>query len=230
VPRVPPSRQGALEASVAPGESGSLIILAGEADLTGAGKLSALIAGQLAGGTRHLTIDASRLRFADSASIRTLVLAGKTLRERGGSLVLLHPQRPVAKVLALLGADQVITILGSPRTTPADGRRAVSSLEISVAAGESGRDVVLAGEADHTSVTRLSEVLDGQLAGPARRLTIDVSELRYADLASVRKLAEAAMTLRDLGGHLVLLHPQPWLVSLLTLLRAEWMLIDGARG
>jgi len=49
-------------------------MLAGEADLTCAGQLSALIIGQLFGGTRHLTIDVPGLRFADSASVRTLVL------------------------------------------------------------------------------------------------------------------------------------------------------------
>jgi anti-sigma B factor antagonist len=219
-----PVIQGTLEASVVAGESGPLIILAGEADLTTAGQLSALITGQLADGTRHLMIDMSRLRFADSASVRTLVLAGKTLKERGGHLVLLHPQRPVAKVLALLGADQMITVLGDPRAIPSDGRWPVSLLEISVAAGESGRVVVLAGEADHASATQLSEVLDAELSGPVMHLTVDVSELRYADSASVRKLAVAAMTLRNRGGNLVLFHPQPWMVSLLTLLRAEEML------
>lgn len=129
--------QGTLEASVAAGESGPLIILAGEADLTSAGQLSALITGQLADGTRQLTIDVSGLRFADSASIRMLALAGKTLRERGGSLVLLHPQRPVAKVLALLGADQMITIRADPRTTPSHSRSSGSLLEVSVTPGGS---------------------------------------------------------------------------------------------
>jgi anti-anti-sigma factor len=80
--------QGMLQASVAAGESGPVIILAGEADLTTADQLSALITGQLAGGTRHLTVDLSRLRLADSASIRTLVLPARTLHARGGTLVL----------------------------------------------------------------------------------------------------------------------------------------------
>ena len=106
-----------LEASVAAGETGPVLLLAGEADLTSAAQLSELIAAQLAGGTRLLTVDVSRLGFADSASIRTLMLAGKTLKERGGSLVLLHPQQPVARVLGLLGADQIVTIRGA-RTMP----------------------------------------------------------------------------------------------------------------
>lgn len=57
-----------------------MITLSGEADLTSAAQLSALIAVQLSGGTRHLTIDASGLSFADSATVRALVLAARTLK------------------------------------------------------------------------------------------------------------------------------------------------------
>jgi anti-anti-sigma factor len=105
-----------LQASVAAGESGPVIMLAGEVDLTCAEQLDELVTGQLAGGTRQLTIDVSELRFADSASIRTLALAARTLAERGGSLVLLEPQPSVARVLALLGVDQMVTIRAKTST------------------------------------------------------------------------------------------------------------------
>ncbi len=82
-----------------------MITLSGESDLTSVARVSALIPGQLPAWTLELTIDVSGLRFADSASIRTLVLAARTLKERGGRLVLLHPQPPVARAMALLGAD-----------------------------------------------------------------------------------------------------------------------------
>ena len=104
--------QDMLQASVAAGRSGPVITLSGETDLVSVAELSALISAQLAGGTVELTIDASGLRFADSASIRALMLAARTLRERGGCLVLLHPQRPVAKMLTLMGADQMFTVRG----------------------------------------------------------------------------------------------------------------------
>jgi anti-anti-sigma factor len=109
---------GTLTAQVAAGESGPVIVLSGEADLTTAGQLSALITAQLAGGAQQLTIDVADLRFADSASIRTLLLAAKTLRDRGGSLVLLRPQQPVARVLALTGAEQMFTIRGEINGEP----------------------------------------------------------------------------------------------------------------
>jgi len=45
-------------------------------------------------------------------------MTARTLQERGGSLVLLRSQPPVAKMLALIGADQVITIRGISLLTP----------------------------------------------------------------------------------------------------------------
>lgn len=111
--------QDRLQASVAAGSSGPVITLSGEADLASVAQLSALIAGQLSGGTLELTIDASDLRFADTASIRELILAARTLNERGGRLVLLHPQRPVARILTVLVVDGMFTIVGET----SDGQR-----------------------------------------------------------------------------------------------------------
>ena len=99
-----------LRASVSAGESGPVITLSGEADMTTVAELSELVTAQLSGGTSYLAIDASGLSFADSASVRVLMLAAVTLRKRGGALVLLRPQRALARMLEILGADQVITI------------------------------------------------------------------------------------------------------------------------
>jgi anti-anti-sigma factor len=114
---------GRLEASVAAGDSGPVVVLTGEADYTCLAELNAVLDGQLSGGTRRLTVDVSGLRFADTASIRALILAAKALRERRGSLVLLNPRPPVARVLALLGADQMFTILTPPDPGDGPGRR-----------------------------------------------------------------------------------------------------------
>jgi anti-anti-sigma factor len=101
---------GLLEISVAAGEFGPVLVLSGEADMTSAAELSDALAAQLSSGAQHLTADVSALRFADSASIRALVLTARALKERGGNLVLVYPQPPVARVLSLTGADQMLTI------------------------------------------------------------------------------------------------------------------------
>jgi anti-sigma B factor antagonist len=87
-----------------------VVALAGAADLTNVAALGEALAAQVSGETRHLTVDLSGLRFADSASVRELVLAGRALHERGGVLVLVRPQPGVARVLTMMGVDQAITI------------------------------------------------------------------------------------------------------------------------
>jgi anti-sigma B factor antagonist len=104
---------GALESSVAAGESGPVIVLSGESDLMSAGQLSELLSTQLSTGAQNLMIDVSELSFADSASVRALVLAARTLRERGGSLVLIRPQPVVARVLELMGVTELLVVRGA---------------------------------------------------------------------------------------------------------------------
>lgn len=106
-----------LKLSVADGDWCPVITLSGRADLTTVAQLRELITALLSRGTARLVIDATELSSADSVAIRTLVLAALTLKDRGGGLVLLRPQRPVARMLALVGADQVITVDAVPRTT-----------------------------------------------------------------------------------------------------------------
>ena len=107
-----------LRASVSAGESGPVIRLSGEVDITNAAELSELISGQLAGETQQLTIDVAGLDFADTAAIRVLVVAARRLRQRGGGLVLLRLQRALARVLEILGAEEVVAIRGETEARP----------------------------------------------------------------------------------------------------------------
>jgi anti-anti-sigma factor len=100
-----------LRASTAAGESGPVISLSGEADVTTAEELAAVIDAQVTPSRRYLTIDVSELAFADSASVKVLILTARSLRMRGGDLLLLDPQVPLTRVLSILGADQMMTIL-----------------------------------------------------------------------------------------------------------------------
>jgi anti-anti-sigma factor len=55
----------------------------------------------------RLTSDATNLRFADSASVRTLAMAARKARTQAGSVTLLNPQPPVTRMLDLLCVDEV---------------------------------------------------------------------------------------------------------------------------
>ncbi len=99
-----------LDISVEAGESGVVVRLSGEADLSVAGQLGDALNGQISGGARHLTVDLSGLRFADSAAIRTLIEAHLALDRLGGTLELAGLRPEVARTLSLLGVDQVIPV------------------------------------------------------------------------------------------------------------------------
>ena len=95
------------------GESGPVVALSGEASLHTAADLGELLHTQVeAETTTHVTLDVSELTFIDSMAVRLLVMAGKVLRERGGSLVVMLPQDGVARVLEIMGVDQTIAVQG----------------------------------------------------------------------------------------------------------------------
>lgn len=99
-----------LEISVGTDPSGTVVALSGESDMTTTGQLSEVLAAQLTGGSRHLIVDLSDLRFADSASIRILLVAHRALRAKGGGLELVNPHPNVARTLTLLGLDKMLRV------------------------------------------------------------------------------------------------------------------------
>jgi anti-anti-sigma factor len=99
-----------LRISVAAGDTGPVVTLSGEAGLSPAAELSEMLTRQVSGAPQHLTVDISGLSFADSVSVRTLALAGRAMKDRGGALKLTDPQPAVARLLSLMGVDQMITV------------------------------------------------------------------------------------------------------------------------
>lgn len=117
-----PAIHRGLEAWVAAGESGPVIILAGEADQASHSQLAEVLDAQLSGQATHLTIEVSRLRSADSSFIRALAAAAVVLRHRGGNLILTHPQQPVRRLLTAMRADHIFTIRGETPATEEPGQ------------------------------------------------------------------------------------------------------------
>jgi|SRR5882724_11272475 len=111
-----------LRISVTAGETGPVVTLSGEADLSTAAELSEVLTHQVSSGSQHLTVDISELSFADSASVRTLVLAGRAMKDRGGALEVTNPKPAVARLLSLMGVDQMITErAAADAESPAEG-------------------------------------------------------------------------------------------------------------
>ena len=114
------ARVSLLDISVEAGESGPVVRLSGEADLSVAGQLGEALNAQVSSGARHLTVDLSGLRFADSAAIRTLIEAHLALTRRGGTLELAGIRPEMARIFSLLGVAQVISVRPQAGPGPAE--------------------------------------------------------------------------------------------------------------
>ena len=89
----------------------ALVIVVGEVDHFSAPVLVRRLQEAIDAGATRITLDASGLRFLDAAGMRTLMTAARSLRERGGDLVMLDVDPSLARVLGLLGIDQRLTLV-----------------------------------------------------------------------------------------------------------------------
>ena len=83
--------------------------LAGRMDYAGATEIDARFM-DLASREKYLLVDLSEVSFLASMGIRTLIMAAKALKERGGKMMLLKPQTMVAMVLKTSGTDILIPV------------------------------------------------------------------------------------------------------------------------
>lgn len=106
-----------LTTSVATAESDSepytLVMLEGEADVTNCNALREALEAEVAKQPRTIVIDLSGLRFMDSSALHVILRANRTMDRQGGVLSLACPREPVAKMLRLTAADQLLPVYAS---------------------------------------------------------------------------------------------------------------------
>lgn len=96
--------------SVTAGHSYTVVALAGECDVYTYDQLRGALEAEVAGEAGLLVVDLSGLGFMDSTGVQVLLDIRAMMSERGGRLVLVSPQATVARVLNLVGADQLIPV------------------------------------------------------------------------------------------------------------------------
>jgi anti-sigma B factor antagonist len=85
------------------------VVLSGRMDIAGAQAVDFQF-NTLCGARRKVIVDLSDVSFMASIGIRTIVLGGKAVTNKGGKIVLLSPQPGVEKVLETTGINTVIPI------------------------------------------------------------------------------------------------------------------------
>jgi anti-sigma B factor antagonist len=98
----------------------SVLQIAGELDLSTAGRVADLITEALRSGSTHLVVDVAGVTFMDCAALRVLLRARRASLARGGQLTLAAVPRSVRALLALTGAEELI----GPEQTPGIGSTA----------------------------------------------------------------------------------------------------------
>ena len=99
--------------SVTNGGSYTVIALAGESDVYTYDQLRGALESGAARGVSLLIVDLSALEFMDSTGVQVLLDIRVMMSNRGGKLALASPQNTVARVLDLVGADQLIPVYAS---------------------------------------------------------------------------------------------------------------------
>jgi len=101
------------------GEPYTLVELAGEADVTNSDSLREALDAEVAKHPHTMIIDLAELRFMDSSALHVILRANRVLDRQGGVLALARPREPVAKMLRLTAADQLIPVYSSVREATA---------------------------------------------------------------------------------------------------------------
>lgn len=99
-----------LRSSVTTEDSYTLVALAGEFDLNTSQTLRDVLEPHTSGPSRRLIVDLSGVAFIDSTAVHALLDIRAALAAVGGRLILVAPQAVVARVLNIVGADQLIPV------------------------------------------------------------------------------------------------------------------------
>jgi anti-anti-sigma factor len=102
-----------LRVSVSGGDAYTVVALAGESDVYTYDQLRGALEAEATKGVPLLIVDLSALEFMDSTGVQVLLDIRVMMNDRGGKLALAGPQNTVARVLNLVGADQLIPVYPS---------------------------------------------------------------------------------------------------------------------
>ena len=86
------------------------IVLTGSMDINGALEIDSSFK-EISQTKDNVVVDLEHLDFLASLGMRTFVTSAKSLRAKGGQMVLVNPQAGVAKALKSAGIDTVIPLV-----------------------------------------------------------------------------------------------------------------------
>ena len=88
----------------------AIVTMPDEIDLTNSGDLNEQIAAVIAESPETVTVDMTATTFCDSAGINVLARAHELATANGGELRIALGHSPVARILHLVGLDQIVPV------------------------------------------------------------------------------------------------------------------------
>jgi anti-anti-sigma factor len=88
----------------------AIVTMPDEIDLTNSGDLDGLLAGVIAQSPQTVTVDLTATTFCDSAGIGVLARAHQLASADGGELRIALGHSPVARIIQLIGLDQIVPV------------------------------------------------------------------------------------------------------------------------
>jgi anti-sigma B factor antagonist len=88
----------------------AIVTMPDEIDMTNSGDLDARLAAVMAQSPEAVTIDMTATTFCDSAGVSVLARAHQLANASGGELRIALGHSPVARILQLIGLDQIVPI------------------------------------------------------------------------------------------------------------------------
>lgn len=85
------------------------VVLTGRIDIAGSAEID-LPMSTVGGSSKAVIVDLSGVNFIASLGLRSIVLGGKTVMRKGGTMVLLAPQPAVEEVITTSGIDELFAI------------------------------------------------------------------------------------------------------------------------
>jgi len=91
----------------------AVLHLEGEFDIFETPALEEDLTGRVARGDARFVIDLGRVSFVSSSTLAFLIRAQRSVREKGGEVVLANPGRGLLRILTTLGLTQLFRVVSS---------------------------------------------------------------------------------------------------------------------
>jgi N-acetylglucosaminyldiphosphoundecaprenol N-acetyl-beta-D-mannosaminyltransferase len=173
-------------------------------------------------------LDASSVRRVDSTGIAFLLRWQKSLRERGGRLVLLRPTRRLRRALAALRVlDYFPTVDDTPHRTASESDAERAPVAVLADGTLAWRGEVIAANCDEVrrATTRHIENLP---PGKPARVIVDLARLHFIDSSGASLMLRLQKWARSRSKQIVFAHPSPNVRNVLRLARLERILRENS--